>query len=225
MTKSKSVKAPAGVINTFDLKEVMAKFTTIEVTGFAEKLDAAFVDRKRFEISKVEGGTENLSIVKKLDKVQKKLALPNLLRAMMALKVDPNFVNHSFSKDGNGPRFNIYAIDKAVDILNAIAGAKVANKVNLAQLKSMISLGDTGMSRTLAQAACSSTMRLESKATAEKLTRHIVSPVTAPTQVSSTMRILQALGLVVNKGTGRDSLYAFNDTQEARAFKDLLAAA
>jgi hypothetical protein len=39
------------------------------------------------------------------------------------------------------------------------------------------------------------------------------------------MRILQALGLVVNKGDARNAVYAFNDTPQAKAFTELLAAA
>lgn len=221
--KSTSNQAPA---NELDLAKVMQSFSQNDVMAFAKKLDAAFDERKRFEISRVEGGSADLSIVKKLNKAHAKLSMPHLLRAMMALKTDPAFVNHSHSKDGNGPRFNIYAIDKAVDILNAIAGTKIGNKINLAMLRSMVLLEGKGSAMTseLAKLSVSAQMRSQNPL-AKEIIRHTVAPVTASTQTSSTFRILQALGLVVNTGTKNAANYNFAKSPEAEAFKRLLIAA
>lgn len=227
--KSSSAQAPASSTPSqapqFDIKSAMAKFTNAQVIAFQARLEAAFTERKQFEISRVDGGNADLSVVQKLNRYQQPLMLPNVIRAMMALEVDPGFVNHSFSKDGTGARFNIYAIDKAGKILKFIAGAaQLTNQTLLADLKALVKFD--AITRNQAKAALSKEIRAPNDPVIKDLEfRHRVAPTTAPTQVSSNFRILQALGLAENKGDARSPVYSFAQTPQAQAFKGLLIAA
>lgn len=226
--KSSSAQATPSTPNqapVYDIRAVMKTFTPDQVQKFAEKLEAEFDDRKRHEISSVENGTADLPVVQKLNRYQKPLMLPDVLRAMMALEVDPGFVNHSFSKGGTGARFNIYAIDKAGKILKFIAGsASLTNNAIIHDLKAMLKFDQ--ITRHQARAALSKSIRpLNDNVIKDMDSRHHLSASTAPTQVSSNFRILQALKLAVNRGDQRNPIYAFADTDQGNAFKRLLIAA
>ncbi|WP_114217455.1 hypothetical protein [Ochrobactrum sp. 3-3] len=60
---------------------------------------------------------------------------------------------------------------------------------------------------------------------AKLLTRHTVSPSTAPTQASSTMQALETVGAVKNVGTERAPVYRLLDTPIAKRLEAVAIAA
>ncbi|WP_276122692.1 hypothetical protein [Pararhizobium qamdonense] len=197
-----------------------------QAQAFALAIGAAFDERVAFEISRTASGSADMPKVKKLNNYRAKLALPSLAKVMMELGKTPAFINATQGKDTGGDRFNIYAIDKAVDIVRALSGVqKLDNKHNIAIAKSMQIFEDAGATFTAEMALCAASDKIRSQdPNAKLLRRHTVAKATAGTQASSTLNALMALGLIINTGTKRAGTYVFAKTNQAQAFKELLTA-
>jgi ribosomal protein L28 len=226
MSKSKSTQATqSNKLEAYDFKQAMMAHTSDQMQAFELALNAAIDDRVRFEMTRKASTSGNEPIVGKLNKFRKSIS-HDAMRAMLELGVDPNFINHTLSKDGAGQRFNIYAAMKAIKIVEAIIGVDKMAQVTFATLKSMINFKDAGEKFTgeLAGAAVSDKIRLQTSAV-KLLHRHTVSKATVSTQKSSDFRVLQALNLVVNKGAARSPVYEFANTNQAQAVQSLLRSA
>jgi hypothetical protein len=228
MTKSKNVQAPAGQgkLEEYAFKTAAGRYTTQQVMEYAAKVKAAFDDRIKFEITSSPSGSANLPIVEKLNKRLETISLPDVTRGLMELGADPNFINHTMSKDGNGARFNIYAIDKAIKLVKFLMSTDKVPAVLFACLKSMINFKAAGetFTREFAEAAVCDKIRLEPSAGAKLLMRHTVDKSTASTQTSSNMRVLASLGLIKVNGSARAASYEFADTDQAKYLQKLVAA-
>ncbi len=230
MTKAQTnVQASAGKAkkaDAYDFQKAAARFTHDQVVEYAAKVKLAFDERSRFELTRTASGAAGKPILEKLSKRQAAMSQPNVIRAMMELGVDPNFINGTKSKDGNGSRFNVYAIDKAIKIAQFLMLADKLPGVLNACLKSMVNFKEAGevFTRTFAEAAVCDKIRLESSAGAKLLMRHTVDKNTASTQTSSNMRVLEAFGLIVSKGSNRNATYEFADTNQAKSLQQLVAA-
>lgn len=230
MTKAqKNVQAAPGQskpIEAYDFKKAMARFKTEEVVAYADKLKASFDKRIKFEMTSSASGSADLPIVQKLNKRLEQMLIPDVTRGMMEIGVDADFINHTTSKDGNGKRFNVYAIDKAIKLVKLMIGTDTVPPVLMACLKSMVNFKAAGetFTRAFAEAAVCNKIRLEQTPASKLLVRHTVDKATSSTQASSNMRVLAALGLVKVTGGARSASYEFADTNQAKHLEQLVAA-
>lgn len=188
------------------------------VAKMRETTTRAIDDRAAYEQAK-HGGASNID--KTLANIRKHLDADEPARMLFATKVDP-FV---FSRSrGGANQYNVYAIQKVVDLLAALRGGKIANAINRAVLHSIHAFEKAGVGFTSEHAkdATSDKRRVADKKTLELLTRHNVSASTASTQASSTMQALETLGIVASSG-GRQPSYRFTDTLAARRMKEILS--
>ena len=228
---SSKIQAPAGQASnpdqaTYILADVIKAIDEDTAKAFALKIAGEFDSRVQFEISRRANGDANMPKVKKLNSYRAKLAMPSMARVMIALGASPEFINARQGKEADSDRFNIYAIDKAIDFLKALSGSsKLANAHNVAIAKSMLIFEENEKSFTGEMAMCAASDKIRSQDPNVKLLRrHNVDKSTAGTQASSTLAALQALGLVKNTGTKRAATYVFANTDQAGAFKELLKA-
>ena len=195
-----------------------------DANAFAFAMAEQFDERVQFEITRTVSGSADMPKVKKLNAYRAKLAVPSLAKVMMELKIAPAFINSTHSKDASGDRFNIYAIEKAIDLVRALAqSVKPSNPSNLAITRSLLNFEEAGAQFTAEMALCAASDKIRSQDSNVKLLkRHTLDKNTAGTQASSTLRALQALGLIINTGTKRAATYVFANTNQAEAFKELL---
>lgn len=204
-----------------DFDELIAALSKPMVEEKAEQILDAFDDRIANEEFK---DPDNLSIVKNLKKYRSKLGLLSSAAVMLACAVDEGFINRSLNA---GSAYNVYAIDKVADIVQALNGAPLNNAINNAVMRSMFKFRAAGEVFTgeMAKAAASCNIRGVTPSLNKHLVRYTVSPSTAPTQASSTMSALQTLGIVVNKGSQKLPVYELTDTPATRQLEKVLLAA
>lgn len=226
-----STNAPAGTQSnenqaTYIFTDAIKAHTEDDAKAFALAIGAGFDERVQFEITRTSSGSADMPKVKKLNAYRAKLALPSMARVMMELKTAPGFMNARNGKDVSGDRFNIYAIDKLIDVVRALGGvAKLANAHNVAIAKSMLNFEEAGVTFTAEMAQCAASDKIRTQdPNAKLLRRHNVDKSTAGTQASSTLNALMALGLIIKTGTRTAASYAFATTDQAKAFKELLKA-
>lgn len=209
----------------YSFKTVILQHTSDDLAAFALRVEMAFTSRAQFELDQTNNADE--PIQKKLASARKAFSMPDTLRGMIELNLDPEFINSTLSKDGKGKRLNIYAIKKAQQIVDFMLEKDKLPEVLVACLKSMVAFRAAGEKFTaeFSKAAMSKEIRLAPSAGAKLLTRHIVDKGTASTQASSNMRILQALGLVKNVGSARAGVFELTDTRQTNALVDLLKTA
>lgn len=201
-----------------DWTSLFQKVTADEITKFADDLTMAFAERIVFERSKPAGGD---GIVAKLESALKRLQREGNVKALIVAKVKPSFVNESHNK---GSRYNVYAVDKLVDLTSALAGGTIGNKINAAIVQSLAACekhnipfgGETAL------AAVSNKIRIAGELN-DILFRHNVDQSTASTQKSSTLKALQTLGAVKNVSTGRAGVYRLNQTPASRRLLEAAA--
>jgi hypothetical protein len=203
------------------------KFSTIQKAVTAEQItearatvEKAFEARAEFQRTK-DPANEKIQDVLKASK--KALSSDPALKTMIACGVDLAFVNKSSVE---GSSYNVYAIQKVVDLVAALDTGIVKNAVNNAVTRSLFAFKSAGEKFTgeMARAAVSDKLRVQGQI-AKLLIRHTVSPATAPTQMSSTMSALATLGIVENKGTRREPVYEVADTPQAKRLGEIVAKA
>ncbi|TDW20444.1 hypothetical protein EV128_12574 [Rhizobium azibense] len=226
-----NVQAPAGQQSNenqaaYILADALKAIDDDAAKAFALTIGAAFDSRVQFEITRKPNNTADMPKVKKLNSYRAKLALPSMAKVLMALKITPDFINSRQTKEEDGDRFNIYAIDKLVDLVRFLAGQqKLSNAHNVAIGKSMLTFEEHKAPFTGEMAMCAASDKIRSQDPNVKLLRrHNVDKGTAGTQASSTLSAMQALGLIKNVGTKRAASYVFATTEQAGAFKELLKA-
>jgi hypothetical protein len=228
---TQSTKRPAGKQSTenqaaYIFADALKVHSDDDAKAFALTIGAAFDERVQFEITRTATGSADMPKVKKLNGYRNKLAMPSLAKVMMELGKTPDFINARSGKEADSDRFNIYAIDKVIDFVHALAGQKkLANAHNIAIGKSMLNVLDAGAAFTGELAMCAASDKIRSQDPSIKLLRrHNVDKGTAGTQASSTLNAMMALGLIINTGTKRAASYVFANTNQATAFKELLQA-
>lgn len=203
-----------------DFAELLAALPEDAKLDKAKAIGASFDDR--IEWLKT-NKPNNTTQAPKLDSYRKKLALPSKAAVLLVTGTSEEFINRSISA---GSTYNIYAIDKVIDLVNSLTGDTKMNAINKAVLKSMLNFKNEGISFTgeMAKAAASDKIRISDKKAAGLLARHTVDAGTAPTQSSSTMSALQTLGIVVNRGSMKAPVYELTDTPATRKLAEVLAA-
>lgn len=184
----------------------------------AAEIGAALDERMAFEKSK-----NNDHIQKTLAKSRARLAMPTPAAFLLAANVDVNFVNRSLN---DGKRYNVYAIEKVADLVNALDKGVIRNAINNAVCRSLFQFraANEAFTGEMAKAAASDKIRVEPRL-AKLLVRHTVSASTAPTQASSTMNALETLGIVANKGSVKHPVYELTDSVQTSRLEEVLKAA
>lgn len=183
------------------------------------RIGTEFDIREAHEMSTNPG---NDNIQKTLKKQRSKMALPGIAGMMLATNVNPELINRSIAE---GKRFNVYAIDKLNDLLHGLNSGHFKNEINIAVMRSLFKFRKAGVSFTgiAAAAAASDKVQVDAQMKA-LLVRHTVSASTAPTQSSSTMSALQALGVVVNKGSAKYPLWELTSAPVVKELEAKFAA-
>lgn len=204
-----------------DFTALMAQVEDDTIDFVRDDVRYQFETRLEFELRKDPNAKDKIGA--SLGKSEKKLSTMAAATVLVAASVDPNFINGGSNAGGT---YNVYAIDKVADLVQALAGAGVRNAINNAITRSLFKFRAAGVTFTgeMAKAAASSNIKVD-KAMQALLVRHTVAPSTAPTQASSTMQALQTLGIVRNVGTQKFPAYALTDTPATRRLEEVLARA
>lgn len=199
---------------------VLKAVTTEQIDTMRTALTTAFETRAEFQRAK---DPTRESIQDHLKAGIKALGTDAALKVLVAAEVDANFVNRS---SNNGSAYNVYAVQKVIDLVAALESGVMHNAVNNAVSRSLFAFKNAGEKFTgeMARAAVSDKIRVQGQI-AKLLVRHTVSAATAPTQMSSTMQALATLGIVENKGTKLEPHYEVTDTPQARRLAEIVAKA
>jgi hypothetical protein len=185
-----------------ELSEIVAEIPETIRQQMLANINQEFDTRQAFEKAMRPG---NDNIQKSLTGYRKKMALPGIAALMVATNLPASIINRELVE---GNRFNVYAIDKINDILHGLNSGHFKNAINIAVMRSLFKFRKAGVSFTgLAAAAAASDKVIVDKQMNALLIRHTVSASTAPTQSSSTMNALQALGVVTNSGTAKHPIW------------------
>lgn len=186
----------------------------------SKKLAANFEERMAFETT---NAPANKTIQTKLSGYAKKFALPNVVSALIAASVDPNFMNTSVGAEIK--RFNVYAIDKVADLAQALESGTIKNAINHATVTNLFKATANGVDFTGDHARGSVSDKVALPAGHKKwMTQHTASASTAPTQASSTMNALQVMGVVTNTGTTKAPVWKLTDTPQTARFEAIVTA-
>ncbi len=186
------------VVETMTLPELVQNVAEVDRNLMLARIAAEFDVRAGYELGV---NPENTNIQDTLRKQNRKMALPGIAGMMLATNVDPALINRSIAE---GKRFNVYAIDKLNDLLHGLNSGHFKNEINIAVMRSLFKFRKAGVSFTGVAAAAAASDKVQVDAQMKALlVRHTVSASTAPTQSSSTMSALNALGVVTNKGSAK----------------------
>ncbi|MBA8881685.1 hypothetical protein [Phyllobacterium myrsinacearum] len=202
------------IFETFAQDEASINQTRIEVAN-------AFDERSAFQKAK---NPDNENIQKTLAKGRAKMIEGAKVAGLLSSGISSGFINRSVS---DGERFNVYAVDKMIDIINALnTGSELSNAINNAICRSLFRFKNAGEKFTTEMALGATSDKIRIQGTLHKmLVRHTVSANTAPTQKSSTIVALETLGIIRNAGTGKAAIYEVLDTPQARRLEEVLMAA
>jgi len=207
-----------------EMKSLIANITPEQAKQKAEEIAAELSARLEFEIAT---GHVGPSVKRSIENAQRDLTQIGIAQVLAAIDFDASIINRSVSV---GKRFNVYALDKIRGLAQALGGKIFTNAFDRAIVKSMLNLKEQGMKDvpgTLIEAACSDKVRLEGSDVkwGKHLARHTVAANTMPTQKSSSLAALSALGIVTSNGMkGKNATYRLTDTPQTRHLADILAA-
>lgn len=213
-TEATVLEAPA-----VDFRDLLIGIAHEDAEAMLLATNAAINDREYFEAEK---NPENANIHRTLKKVRASLARSYAARVMVAAQQDAGFINRHLM---DGSRYNVYAIGKYADLVDALAGSGMQNAINIAITRSLFAFAKAGVefNGEMAKAAASDKIRV-SEAVKKLLVRHTVSASTAPTQASSTMQALETLGIVRIEGSRKNPVYKLRDTLTARRLAEVVEA-
>lgn len=213
-------EAPAEtVIDTRTISEILSEIAEEDRAPMLLHINEAFDERATFELVH---NPLNGNIQDTLKKQRTKMALPGIAAMMMATNVSPDVINRSMSE---GKRFNVYAIDKLNDLLHGLNSGHFKNAINIAVMRSLFKFRAAGVVFTgAASLAAASDKVVVDKQMKELLIRHTVSAATAPTQASSTMAALSAIGAVTNKGSVKFPIWELTSNPVTKALEAKFAA-
>lgn len=199
-------------------RHLLESVDATEAAAMMMRTSAAFDERAAFEKTK---NAANDNIQKTIAKVRKEFQGPMVAACMVALELEPRFINAS---ERIGSRRNVYGLEKIGDLLRSLATSKLKNQVNVAVVRSMVLMEKAGLAfnSKRALAATSAQFALDPEAVAVMGgVRHTVSPNTASTQMSSTMTALQEIGAVVNVGTEHNQVFQFTNAPVVERLKEV----
>jgi regulator of extracellular matrix RemA (YlzA/DUF370 family) len=203
--------------NNTDFDAIIAAIPDDVAIAKAIEIGSAIDERMDFEKAK---GNDNIQ--KSLKKSRAQLATPRAARVLIACSVDPSMINRSVHE---GVRYNVYALGKLADAINALSGGKVANAINNACMRSLFAFKKAGLTYTgeMAKASASDKIRVDISLRGA-LVRHTVSESTSSTQASSTMQALTTLGVVIKSGSHKNPTFDLAPTAVVAKLEAVLAA-
>jgi hypothetical protein len=192
-----------------DFVELMDSATDSELESMLDETRTAIRHREAFEDDK---NPDNANIHRTLKKVRSSLDRSWAAKVMVAAKQNPSFINRMLM---DGSCYNVYAIGKYGDLVDALAGSGMRNAINIAITRSLFAFSKAGIAFTgeMAKAAASDKIKVADHLK-KHLIRHTVSASTAPTQASSTMQALETLGIVAVEGSRKHPTYRLLSTPQ-----------
>lgn len=171
----------------------------------------------------IEKSAYNDNMQRTLKKVRATLVRQYAARVLIATSVSPSFITE---QSREGEHYNVYAMGKLNDLVDALCGLPMKNAINIALVRSMFKLRDAGkqITRRILEAAASDKIPLKDKELEGLLIRHTVGHTTAPTQTSSTMRALETLGIVKFTGPKNATVFEILDTPQTRQLEQIALA-
>jgi hypothetical protein len=202
-----------------DFKDLIDGATDAEIEEMLNGVTSAISDRESFEDTK---NPDNLNIHRTLKKVRQSLDRTWAAKVMVAAQQDPAFINRELM---DGSRYNVYAIGKYGDLVDALAGSGMRNAINIAITRSLFAFAKEGLAFTgeMAKAAASDKIKV-AEHVRKHLVRHTVSASTAPTQASSTMQALETLKIVAVEGSRKHPTYRLLDTPQRFRLQEVVEA-
>ena len=198
------------------MKEVPGETITQTMNVMKDKIS----QRRQLEIEK---NSYNDNIHRTLKNVEQTMVRPIAAQVLVAASVSPGFI---VEQSREGEHYNVYAMGKLNDLVDALAGLKLSNAINRAIVRSMFKLRAAGVtiSREILECAASDKIRVKDRNIEGLLTRHTVGASTAPTQTSSTLRALETLGIVKVTGTKQNCVVTILDTPQTAALEQVAVA-
>ena len=218
-------EAPAQAVADDEAPETFADITgALDPELVKQKVVAIGVsclDRETFEAEKSAiTGKDNIQGT--LKKVRQNLVRTHAARVMLAANVSEGFINRELH---DGSRYNVYALHKFSDLVDALTGNKLSNAINIAVVRTLFNFSKARATfdKTVALAAASeSLVRTVPVGQRSMVVSHTVGASTAPTQASSTMQALMTLGVVrITGGTTKNPVYTVNSNAQARALEEV----
>jgi hypothetical protein len=195
------------------MKEVPEELVTKTMNLMKDRI----ADRRQMEVEK---NSYNDNIHRTLKNVEQTMVRPVAAMVMVAASVSPNFI---VEESRAGEHYNVYAMGKLNDLVDALAGLKLSNAINRAIVRSMFKLRDAGVTitREILECAASDKIRMKDRGVESLLVRHTVGASTAPTQTSSTLRALETLGIVKVTGSKQNTVVTLLDTPQTAALEQV----
>lgn len=208
-------EAPA----TADFADLLNAVTSDQQSEMMMAADAALRDRQTFEDAK---NPDNANIHRTIKKVRGSLVRAFAAKVMVAADQNASFINRHLM---DGSRYNVYAIGKYGDLVDALAGSGMTNAINIAITRSLFAFAKAGLDFTgeMAKAAASDKIRV-AETVRKHLIRHTVIASTAPTQASSTMQALETLGIVRIEGSRKNPVYKLLNTPQRHRMQEVVEA-
>ena len=212
-----TVSAPPATEQSF--KELLDAVALDDADLMLRATSEALDERAMFEDTK---NPDNLNIHRTIKKVRASLVRTYAAKVMIAAGQEPAFINRSLM---DGSCYNVYAIGKYADLVDALAGSGMHNAINIAVTRSLFAFAKAGLefNGEMAKAAASDKIRV-AETVKRHLVRHTVSASTAPTQASSTMQALETLKVVRVEGSRKHPVYKLLDTPAARRMQEVVEA-
>lgn len=178
----------------------------------------SFAERARFEH---EANPTNSNIQKTLSKELAGHSAFGMAKGLAAIGVSAEYLN---DMETSAKRRNVYTLGKLRDLVSAVLGGRINNAINRAVMISLVRLHDQQLAFTqqTAKECASDKIALSNLAAAPYMTRHTVAEGTADTQANSTMKALEILGVVENKGTKRGREFVLTDTPFSKAMVSMV---
>lgn len=202
-----------------DFRDLMAEVDDEASARMVDEARAALLEREAFEDRK---NPDNANIHRTIKKLRTQLLRSYAGRVMVAAKQDPGFINRTLM---DGSCYNVYAVGKYGDLVDALAGSGMSNAINIAITRSLFAFARNGLefNGEMAKAAASDKIRV-ADAVKKVLVRHTVSASTAPTQASSTMQALETLGIVRVEGSRKHPTYKLLETPQRYRLQEIVEA-
>lgn len=195
--------------------QLMSEVPEDAITSTMNLMKTRIAERRQMEVEK---DSYNDNIHRTLKNVEQTLVRPRAAQVLVAASVSPDFI---IEGSRGGENYNVYAMGKLNDLVDALAGLKLSNKINVALVRTMFALRRNGriVTRELLECAASDKIKVKDTTVLPFMTRHSVGASTAPTQTSSTLRALATLGIVKVTGRSASAVVEIIDTPQTAALE------
>lgn len=193
------------------------------MTNFAKTIESEIDARAQYERDK---NASNDTIQTTLKNIKSNATHDRIAAIMQAAKYDASVINRA---ERSNARTNVYALEKHVNIAQAIAKVRALNHYTRAILKAAIALEkkDKRLTHDAAQSACSLDVKakdskIETLIRACKYQKHVAKS-TASTQASSSLSALCSMNvLTASRDASNSVIYSVADNDTAKQVCELV---